>query len=164
MYSFIELEVKAIMFNIKVFVTHSDRALRNPPCFNDVTCLKMASGVERRSSRLLGKAQYWHKAYQAWCAMEFLLISFKTDKETFARCLSFSGHGNSFRSGKLIPPVWYPTGLNRLGYLITLQLIVVLGAFYHRRVLWHPISLLKVDCPISNFGPFPPQKLIYCCL
>ena len=60
----------------------------------------MASGPARRSSRLLGKAQDWHKAYQAWCAMEFLLISSKTDKETFARCLSISGHGNSSRSGK----------------------------------------------------------------
>ena len=90
-----ELVVKAIIFNIKVFVAHSDRALRTPPCSNDVTYLKMASGPVRRSSCLLGKAQYWHKAYQAWCAMEFLLISFKTDKETFERCLSISGHGNS---------------------------------------------------------------------
>ena len=64
----------------------------------------MASGPARRSSRLLGKAQDWHKAYQAWCAMEFLLISSKTDKETFARCLSISGHGNSSWSGKLYPP------------------------------------------------------------
>ena len=29
-----------IIFNIKVFVAHSDRALRNPPCCNDVTYLK----------------------------------------------------------------------------------------------------------------------------
>ena len=62
----------------------------------------MASGPARRSSRLLGKAQDWHKAYQVWCAMEFLLISSKTDKETFARCLSISGHGNSF--GKFYSP------------------------------------------------------------
>ena len=34
------LIVKAIIFNIKVFVAHSDRALRNPPCSNDVTYLK----------------------------------------------------------------------------------------------------------------------------
>ena len=61
----------------------------------------MASGPVRRSSRLLGKAQDWHKVYQAWCAMEFLLISSKTGKETFARCLSISGHGNSSRLGKL---------------------------------------------------------------
>ena len=60
---------------------------------------------------------------------------FKTDKETFARCLSISGHGNSSQSGKLIPPVMYPAGINELGYLITLHLIVVLGTFYHRRVL-----------------------------
>ena len=33
----IELVVKAIIFNIKVFVAHSDRAMRNPPCSNDVT-------------------------------------------------------------------------------------------------------------------------------
>ena len=85
-------------------MTHSNRALRNSPCSNDVTYLGMASEAAHRSSRLLGNAQYWHKAYQAWCAMEFLLISFKTDKETFARCLSISGHGNSSRSGKLIPP------------------------------------------------------------
>ena len=31
------LVVKAVIFNIKVFVAHSDRALRNPPCSNDVT-------------------------------------------------------------------------------------------------------------------------------
>ena len=47
---------------------------------------------------------------QAWCAMKFLLISFKTDKDTFTRCLSISGHGNLSRSGKLIPPFWYPVG------------------------------------------------------
>ena len=40
LYSLIELVVKAIIFNIKVFVAHSDRALRNPPCSNDVTYLK----------------------------------------------------------------------------------------------------------------------------
>ena len=76
MHSFIELVVKARIFHIKVFVAHSDRALRNPQCSNDVTCLKMASGPARRSSRLLGKAQDCHKAYQAWyrCAMELLLI------------------------------------------------------------------------------------------
>ena len=67
----------------------------------------MASGPARRCSRLLGKAQDWHKAYQAWCAMEFFLISSKTGKETFARCLSISGHGNSSRSGNFIPPVLY---------------------------------------------------------
>ena len=95
----------------------------------------MASGPARRSSCLLGKAQDWHKAYQAWFAMEFLLISSKIDKETFARCLSISGRGNSSRSGKLYPPILYPAGLNKLGYLVTLYLIVVLDAFYHRRVL-----------------------------
>ena len=36
----IELVVKAIIFNNKVFVAHSDRALPNPPCCNDVTYLK----------------------------------------------------------------------------------------------------------------------------
>ena len=100
LYSFIVLVVKAIIFNIKVFVAHSDRALRNPPCSNDVTYLKkkMASGPACRTLRLLGKVQVWHKAHQAWCAMEFLLILSKTNKETFARCLSISGHSNSSRS------------------------------------------------------------------
>ena len=59
----------------------------------------MASGPARRSSRLLGKAQDWHKAYQEWCVINFLLISSKTDKETFARCLSISGHGRVKRRG-----------------------------------------------------------------
>ena len=40
LYSLIELVVNAIIFNIKVFVAHSDRVLRNPPCSNDVTYLK----------------------------------------------------------------------------------------------------------------------------
>ena len=86
-------------------MAHSDRALRNSPCSNDIAySKKMASGPARRSSRLLDKAQDWYKAYQEWCVMEFLLILSKTDKETFARCLSISGHGNSFRSGKLYLP------------------------------------------------------------
>ena len=37
---FLELVVKAIIFNIKVFVAHSDRALQNPPCSKDVTYLR----------------------------------------------------------------------------------------------------------------------------
>ena len=48
-----ELVVKAIIFNIKVFVSHSDRALRTPPCSNDVTYLKMTSGLVRRCANLL---------------------------------------------------------------------------------------------------------------
>ena len=40
LYSLIELVVKAIIFNIKVFVADSDRALQNPPCSNDITYLK----------------------------------------------------------------------------------------------------------------------------
>ena len=36
---FIEV-VKAIIFNIKAFVAHSNRALRNMLCSNDVTYLK----------------------------------------------------------------------------------------------------------------------------
>ena len=67
----------------------------------------MASGPARQSLRLLGKAQDWHKAYQAWCAMEFLLISSKTDKETFARYLSISGRGNLSRPVNFIPPVLF---------------------------------------------------------
>ena len=50
---------------------------------------------------------------------------------------------------KFIPPVMYPAGLNKLGYLIILHGIVVLGAFYHRRVLSHPINLLTLEPPPS---------------
>ena len=132
-----ELVVKEIIFNIKFFVAHSDRALQNPACSNDVTYSKSGLWPARRSSQFLGKAQYWHKAYQVWCTIEFLLISFKTDKETFASCLFISGHSNSSPSGKFYPPSFISSGVKetRLGYLITLHLIVVLGAFYHRRVL-----------------------------
>ena len=59
----------------------------------------MASEPGRRSSHLLGKVQDWHKAYQALCTMELLLILSKTDKETLARCLSISGHSNSSQYG-----------------------------------------------------------------
>ena len=94
-----------IIFNIMVFVAHSDRALRNPPCSNDITYLKNAYGPARRSSScLLGKALDSHKVCQVWCAAEFLLIPSKTDKETLSRCISISEHGNSSRSGKLYPP------------------------------------------------------------
>ena len=101
-----------IIFNIKFFVAHSDRALRDPPCSNDVTYLKNASGPARRSSScLLGKALDSHKVCQVWCAMEFLLIS---DKETLSRCINISEHGNSSRYGKLYPPpsVWKPHTAN----------------------------------------------------
>ena len=40
LYSYIQLVVKVIIFNIKVFVAHSDVALRNLPCSNDVTYFK----------------------------------------------------------------------------------------------------------------------------
>ena len=93
-----------IIFNITVFVAHSDRALRNPPCSNDVTYLKNAYGPAHHSSScLLGKALDLHKVCQVWCAVEFLLIPSKTDKETFPRCINISEHDNSSRSGKLYP-------------------------------------------------------------
>ena len=40
LYSLLELVVKSIIFNIKVFMALSDRALRHTPCSNDVTYLK----------------------------------------------------------------------------------------------------------------------------
>ena len=39
------------------------------------------------------------------------LISFKTDKETFARCLIISGHGNSSLSGKFYPSSFVSIGV-----------------------------------------------------
>ena len=35
LYSLVELVVKAIIFNLKAFVAHSDRALRNSSCSNE---------------------------------------------------------------------------------------------------------------------------------
>ena len=97
------------------------------------------------SSCLLGKVQDWHKVCQVWCSMEFLLISSKTDKETLARCISIIWHGNSSWSGEFLPPVLYPPGLiTRILNHPPLNFIAVLGAFYHKRMLWHPISLLEL--------------------
>ena len=78
---------------------YEHEAIQTPISENNIGP-KMGSGPVR----LVGKAQNWHKVDQVWCAVEFLLISSKTDKETLAKCLSVSGHGNSPRSGKLYPP------------------------------------------------------------
>ena len=116
-----------IIFNIKVFVAHSDRALRNPSCSNDVTYLKNAYGPVRRSSScLLGKALDSHKVCQMWCAVEFLLISSKTDKETLSRCISVSEHGNSSRYGKLYPPLVCGNCTQQILHPMTSPLVSVL--------------------------------------
>ena len=105
LYSFIELVVKEIIFNIKVLWLTA----------TELCEICYAHALEKwplaSAPKFLGIAQYWHKAYQVWYAMEFLLILFKIDKETFARCLIISGHGNSSPSGKFYPPSFVSSGV-----------------------------------------------------
>ena len=85
LYFVIELVAKAIILNIKVFMAHSNSSLENLPSLICASAVKVVRVYFKKES-----ARQTGIKLTKYPALEFLLISFVTDKEMFARCLSIS--------------------------------------------------------------------------